>query len=102
MRSFSLMLGAAASFGLIAAQAAPASYRLPEETATLKPGPDLDVVKNNCTACHSADYISTQPRNVKSKKEFWQTEVNKMIKLYGAPIDEADIGKIVDYLSATY
>ena len=39
---------------------------------------------------------------MKSKKDFWQAEVTKMIKLYGAPIDEADIPKIVDYLSSTY
>jgi len=25
-----------------------------------------------------------------------------MIKTYGAPIDEADVPKIVDYLAATY
>jgi sulfite dehydrogenase (cytochrome) subunit B len=25
-----------------------------------------------------------------------------MIKVYGAPIDEADVGKIVEYLAATY
>jgi hypothetical protein len=25
-----------------------------------------------------------------------------MIKVYGAPIDAADVGKIVDYLAATY
>jgi len=25
-----------------------------------------------------------------------------MIKVYGAPIDDADVGKIVDYLAATY
>jgi hypothetical protein len=25
-----------------------------------------------------------------------------MIKVYGAPIDEADVGKIVDYLTQTY
>jgi len=28
--------------------------------------------------------------------------VTKMIKVYGAPIDEADVGKIVDYLEQTY
>ena len=64
------------------------------------PGPDLDVVQNNCTACHSADYIQTQPRGPKFKKDFWQAEVTKMIKVYGAPIDEADIPKIVDYLAS--
>jgi mono/diheme cytochrome c family protein len=85
-----------------AANAAPVSYKLPEETAAFKPGPNLEVVQNNCTACHSADYINTQPRGPKFKKDFWQAEVTKMIKVYGAPIDDADVGKIVDYLAATY
>ncbi|WP_024507520.1 cytochrome c [Bradyrhizobium sp. ARR65] len=102
MRSFLLTLTSIAALGLVEAFAAPVSYQLPEETAAFKPGPNLDVVKNNCTGCHSADYVVTQPRNVKSKKDFWQAEVTKMIKLYGAPIDDADIGKIVDYLAATY
>jgi cytochrome c5 len=84
-----------------AAAAAPVSYRLPEETAAFKPGPNLDIVKNNCTACHSADYVNTQPL-MKNRKDFWQAEVTKMIKVYGAPIDQADVGKIVDYLAATY
>jgi sulfite dehydrogenase (cytochrome) subunit B len=82
--------------------AAPVNYKLPEETTALKPGPNLEVVKNNCTACHSVDYISTQPRGPKFKKDFWQAEVTKMIKVYGAPIDDADVPKIVDYLAATY
>ena len=84
------------------ANAAPVSYTLPEETAAFKPGPNLEVVQNNCTACHSADYIDTQPRGPKFKKDFWQAEVTKMIKVYGAPIDDADAAKIVDYLAATY
>ena len=81
---------------------APVSYALPEETAAFKPGPNLEVVQNNCSACHSADYINTQPRGPKFKKEFWQAEVTKMIKVYGAPIDDADAARIVDYLAATY
>ncbi|WP_407176686.1 cytochrome c [Bradyrhizobium sp. STM 3562] len=102
MRSFLLTLASIAALGLIDSFAAPIAYQLPEETAAFKPGPNLDVVKNNCTGCHSADYVAVQPRNVKSKKDFWQAEVTKMIKLYGAPIDDADIGKILDYLVATY
>jgi hypothetical protein len=31
------------------------------------------------------------------KKDFWQAEVTKMIKL-----DQTDVGKTVDYLAATY
>jgi sulfite dehydrogenase (cytochrome) subunit B len=85
-----------------AAAAAPVTYQLPPETAAFKPGPNLDVVKNNCTGCHSADYISTQPRGAKFKADFWQAEVNKMIKVYGAPIPSADVPKIVEYLATTY
>jgi hypothetical protein len=84
------------------ARAKPVSYKLPDETAIFKPGPNLEVVQNNCTACHSADYVQTQPRGPKFKEDFWRAEVTKMIKVYGAPIDEADAGKIVDYLAKTY
>ena len=84
------------------ADAKPISYKLPKETTTFKPGPNLEVVQNNCTACHSADYVQTQPRGPKFKEDFWRAEVAKMIKVYGAPIDQAHIGKIVDYLAQTY
>ena len=88
--------------GIAAVSAKPVTYELPDETAAFKPGPNLEVVQNNCTACHSADYIQTQPRGPKFKKDFWQVEVTKMIKLYGAPIADADVPKIVEYLAATY
>jgi mono/diheme cytochrome c family protein len=81
--------------------AKPISYQLPEETAAFGPGPNQDAVLGNCAACHSADYIKTQPQGAAFKKDFWQGEVTKMIKVYGAPIDEADVSKIVDYLVAT-
>jgi sulfite dehydrogenase (cytochrome) subunit B len=82
--------------------AKPISYQLPDETAAFGPGPNQDAALGNCTACHSADYINTQPHGAAFKKDFWQAEVTKMIKVYGAPIDEADVGKIVDYLVATH
>ncbi|NEU94374.1 c-type cytochrome [Bradyrhizobium uaiense] len=95
-------LAAIAMLSIGAVIAAPVNYTLPEETAAFRPGPNLDVVQSNCTGCHSADYIKTQPQGEKFKKDFWQAEVTKMIKVYGAPIDQADVGKIVEYLSATY
>ena len=97
-----LALATASTLGLVAVRAVPVVYKLPEETAAFKAGPNLDVVQNNCSGCHSADYVNTQPRNAKSKKDFWQAEVTKMIKVYGAPIDNADVPKIVEYLAATY
>ena len=90
----------ALSFGSV--NAAPISYDLPPETAAFKPGPNLEVVMNNCTGCHSSDYIATQPRGAKFKEDFWKAEVNKMIKVYGAPIADTDIAKIVEYLAAMY
>jgi cytochrome c553 len=96
------VLAAASSAVISGAIAKPISYNLPDETAAFKPGNNLDAVQNNCTGCHSADYIQTQPRGAKFKKEFWQAEVTKMIKTYGAPIEDADVGKIVDYLSENY
>jgi len=99
-----LLIACAAIAGLAlgSVTAAPVAYTLPDETAAFRPGPNLEVVQNNCTACHSPDYIQTQPRGEKFKKDFWQAEVTKMIKVYGAPIDDADVPKIVDYLAATY
>jgi sulfite dehydrogenase (cytochrome) subunit B len=101
MQRFLAVASTAAVFSLGSAGAAPISYQLPDETAAFKPGPNLEVVQNNCTACHSADYVSTQPR-VEKKREFWQAEVTKMIKVFGAPIEDTDVPKIVDYLAATY
>ena len=86
-----LALTIAASFGLATVHAAPVSYTVPDETAAFKPGSNLEVVQNNCTACHSADYVKTQPRGEKFKKDFWAAEVTKMIKVYGAPMERSSI-----------
>jgi mono/diheme cytochrome c family protein len=97
--AFLALLGVAAA---LSASAKPINFELPDETAQFKPGPNLEVVQGNCGACHSADYILTQPIGPTFKKDFWQAEVTKMIKVYGAPIDEKDVPAIVDYLATTY
>jgi len=79
-----------------------APYKAPPEMSEFKLGPNLDVVKNNCTACHSADYVQVQPRGPKFKEDFWKATVIKMVKVYGAPIEDDDVPKIVDYLTKTY
>ena len=99
------LLGLAAACSLAAAtivSAKPVTYQLPDETAAFKPGANLDVVQGNCGACHSADYIQTQPRGPKFGKDFWQAEVTKMITVFGAPIEPKDVPAIVDYLTANY
>jgi len=84
------------------AVAAPLSYKLPEETAELKIGPEpgYRAATNNCMACHSVDYINTQPPG--KGRPFWDAEVRKMIKVYRAPIEDGDANNIIDYLSKTY
>jgi mono/diheme cytochrome c family protein len=93
-----LLAAGVASSGL--ATAKPRSYRLPEETQTFRNGPGVELAQDNCAACHSADYIAYQPP--KKGRAFWEAEVQKMIKLYGAPIGEADAKSITDYLAETY
>lgn len=86
----------------VGAVAEPRVYTLPEETAELASGPHLETVQGNCGACHSAEYISTQPRDLSNPRAFWTAEVTKMQKAYGAPVADADVPAIVDYLVATY
>jgi hypothetical protein len=81
------------------ATTSPITYQLPDETAALKPGLG-DETAQVCRACHSADYISTQPS--KKGKAFWGAEVQKMIKVFKAPIADADAATITDYLAANY
>jgi hypothetical protein len=97
-----LLLTALDSAVLGQASSKPLSYTLPEETASLKPGKGtaFEATQNNCLSCHSADYIKTQPP--KRGKAFWDAEVTKMIKVYHAPISEADAKLIGEYLAETY
>ncbi len=80
--------------------AAPVSIELPQPEITLKPGPGAETAMNDCQICHSLDYILTQPPNMGDK--FWDGEVAKMIKTYGAPIPETDAREIADYLKKNY
>ncbi len=96
-------LAAASAFMLLStAHAAPVVYTLPEETAELAAGPGAELAQGQCAACHSAEYVATQPRNLPNPKAFWTAEVVKMQKVYGAPIPQENVAEIVDYLVAAY
>ncbi len=85
-----------------AAIAKPLLYTPPAETASLAPGPDVDIVEANCSACHSVDYITTQPRHLADANAFWSAEVGKMRHAYGFKTSDEDAAKMVKYLSETY
>ena len=65
---------------------------------TLFPGPGADAINNNCLACHSIEMVLNQPALPRAT---WDAEVHKMINTYKAPVDEKDVGAIVDYLART-
>jgi len=71
-----------------------------EKPIELKKAPGLDKVETNCAACHSLDYI--QMNSPFPSAALWDAEVTKMIKAYGAPIEDADAAAIKDYLKQNY
>ena len=93
------------AIGASAVLAAPAPLELrakPEvdlpfgDTVTFPGGPGADATSSNCLTCHSADHTLNQPSLSKAE---WRKVVDKMIKNYKAPINDADASTIVDYLT---
>ncbi len=66
---------------------------------SLKPGPGRQIVENSCTTCHSLAPII---RHDGFSKSVWREEVQKMIKRYGAPIDDQVARQITAYLQRYY
>ena len=76
---------------------ADASITLPDDPVELPDLPGRDAVIANCTACHSPSMMLQQPTVPRAK---WESIVGKMGEVYKAPIDEAAVPEIVDYLVA--
>jgi len=85
----------AAAFAMIAMPAL-----ADEKPVNLKKAPGLDKVEANCAACHSLDYVLMN--SPFPGKALWDAEVDKMIKVFGAPINEADANTIKEYLHKNY
>ena len=89
------------TFALLAAAVLTALPALAQEQQIkLKPGPGLDKLEANCAACLTLAYIPMNSPFLDAKG--WEAEVTKMIKAYGAPIDDADAKAIAEYLKANY
>jgi len=78
------------------------TLKLPQETAKLKPSklPGYPVAMQKCAICHSADYINQQPPDMNQAQ--WTAEVRKMEHAYGAPLSDAEVNQIGEYLAVTY
>ena len=72
-----------------------ASIALPDDAVTLPP--TAAIVTQNCTGCHSSEMIAAQPPLDAAK---WQAEIDKMRKVFKAPIDPADDARLIAALVA--
>jgi mono/diheme cytochrome c family protein len=93
------LVAAALAFA-IAYPADGAKIELPADTVRLKPGDGADVATSQCAACHSFDYVATQPPG--KPLAFWKAEVEKMRKVYGAQIPDDQVDPIARYLTRAY
>lgn len=99
------LLAALAVAGLGAAATSFATVKTmqgPPDTVMLTPSslPGYAIAQGHCTGCHSAEYMAYQPPN--AGRAYWDATVHKMKNVFNAPVDDADIPALVDYLSHTY
>ncbi len=71
------------------------SIVLPIDVPEIAAGPGRDAYTSKCMACHSSRYVTMQPE---FPRKVWENEVTKMIKVYGASIDQDQVPDIVGYL----
>jgi sulfite dehydrogenase (cytochrome) subunit B len=62
--------------------------------------PGFNKAKADCGACHSAEYMVYQPAT--APRAYWEAMVLRMKSVFKAPIDDADVPLLVDYLVKTY
>jgi hypothetical protein len=76
--------------------------QIPPDSVQLTPSPLPGYAKAqaNCTRCHSAEYMRYQPPN--AARPYWDAMVHRMKTVFKAPINDADMPEIVDYLAKTY
>jgi cytochrome c6 len=75
------------------------SIALPVVETPLADGEGKLTVMSNCGSCHSLDYLVTQPR---LSPAAWTAVVEKMRKVYGAEISDADAVAVASYLASGY
>ena len=88
----------------LVARPAPAArtIELPPDAVQLKPSnlPGYAKAQAQCVACHSAEYMQYQPAT--AARPYWDAMVKRMKTVFQAPVEDADMPLIVDYLVKTY
>jgi mono/diheme cytochrome c family protein len=74
----------------------------PADTVMLKASalPGYQKAMAVCTSCHSAEYMQYQPPT--APRRYWDAMVHRMKSVFKAPVEDADMPAIVDYLVKTY
>ncbi len=75
------------------------SITLPHFEPTLAAAPGRDEFLAVCVSCHSPRYVTLQP--LFSRRQ-WEETVDKMAKVYGAPMGQEQRQPIIDYLVAIH
>jgi sulfite dehydrogenase (cytochrome) subunit B len=101
-RSITVAAVAASVFSLSACAASVKTIQLPSDPVQLKESalPGYAKARANCVACHSAEYMLYQPAT--AQRPYWDAMVKRMKAVFKAPIDDADMPEIIDYLAKTY
>ena len=75
---------------------------MPSDPGQTKGGdrPGYAKAQATCVACHSAEYMLYQPPN--AARPYCDAMVKRMKAVFKAPIADADMPAIVDYLAKTY
>src|SRR5712671_1516330 len=73
--------------------------QLPPETTAFKQDPGAEIANAQCLICHSVEYVTMQPP---MPRPFWKSSVQKMQQKYGAPIPDAQVEELADYLARNY
>jgi len=101
--TLSKLVVAASFYGAAAlAPATPKSIELPPDGALRKASalPGYAKAQASCVACHSAGYMLYQLPT--AARLYWDAMAKRMKLVLNAPIDDADIPVIVDYLVKTH
>ncbi len=86
-------------FWTVAASAQPVKIVLPAETSSFRTAPGAEIAMAQCLQCHSAEYITTQPR---LGSQAWKASIEKMRGKYGAVVSPETEAVLLEYLVGTY
>ena len=77
------------------------TIQLPPDAFPLKASalPGYAKAQAVCSTCHSAEYMQYQPPT--APRAYWKAMVTRMKVVFHAPVEDADMPVIVDYLVKT-